>query len=139
MKMQRWIFLAALALGGSVPAQSQLSNVHLIQAEIDQSSLDYLRKLSTAEIRDYERLRDVWAIPLPPENEAREIVSTLTEAESNLHKLGYNASNSGFMDLPTHNALRAYQQRKKILATGELDALTFWALQHDSRQNRALH
>lgn len=113
------------------PAFAQKTSVRVSQVEIDLGSHDYLKKLSKVNMADYKSLCVMWSQPMAPEDQANANSKDLQLAQQMLAQLGFGATTSGKMDEKTHDALRTFQEKHKILATSELDALTYWAIDHE--------
>ena len=102
----------------STPLQSS-------QQAIEAQSAVYLRTLPPEKLKKYQETRDGWSTQPPQADEQGRITSLCRQA---LTTLGYDNLGPGGMDNPTHKAILKFQKAKGIQPSGELNAITFYAI-----------
>jgi hypothetical protein len=115
-----------------------LANIAICSAQVKQvqemhSAADYLASLSQEERKDYAELKADWdkRRRTDPNGFAKLVAKMTVQAQMILGRLGYGTKFAGILDAQTQDALRSYQENKKIPVGESMDALTYYCLTSD--------
>jgi hypothetical protein len=123
--MRKLLFIFCILICSSGLSQTGAQSS---QKAVEAQSTAFLRTLTPEQIKKYEALRDSWNTQQDPVHRLKQQEDFVSVCRQILTELEYGKLGPGIMDEPTHRAILKFQKAKGIEPTGELNALTFFAL-----------
>lgn len=108
-------------------------------AEIDESekgSATFLQALKSDDRKSYDDLKADWQKQMKTDNKAalnRLYSQAVLQSQTILGRMGYGTLFTGSVDARTREALLQYQKNKGIFQSGNVDPLTYFALDADDK------